>query len=200
MLLYACSSPQPAVKPQAQVIIEIPEAAAPVSLESLLAQATAEKEAKRLGLAVDLLVAATETYPADKRPWLQMAQIHFDDADYGHAIDDALEALQRDPRDKLANSLLAISSLRLSTRALADLRQINQLSGPIDSEAKELAKVLRQNLGEIVLVPAHSSRYERESALKPNRKSVTLSAPAVDKPTVLESVPKGDVNPFSSLQ
>jgi hypothetical protein len=40
-----------------------------------------------------------------------MAQIKFDRASYGEAIMNALEALQRDPTDKLGNSIVAVSGL-----------------------------------------------------------------------------------------
>jgi len=65
----------------------------------------------------------------------------------------AQEVLVRDPNDRLANSIIAISGLRLSTRALADLSRQNNLSGSIRTESQDLAKLLRESLGEQVLVP-----------------------------------------------
>jgi hypothetical protein len=62
-------------------------------------------------------------------------------------------SLQRDPNDKLGNSIVAVSGLRLSTKALADLSQQNNLNGSLRSEAQDLAKLLRTSLGEDVLVP-----------------------------------------------
>jgi hypothetical protein len=59
----------------------------------------------------------------------------------------------RDPNDRLANSIIAISGLRLSTRALADLSRQNNLSGSIRTESQDLARLLRESLGEQVLVP-----------------------------------------------
>ena len=76
----------------------------------------------------------------------------------------ALEALQRDPNDKLGNSIVAVSGLRLSTKALADLSQQNNLNGSLRSEAKDLAKLLRASLGEDVLVPAGGTAVAKQPA------------------------------------
>jgi hypothetical protein len=99
-----------------------------------------------------LLKSAGATFPTDKTPWVRMAQMRFDSTDYGQAIVDALEALERDPDDTLANSIVAVSGLRVTSKALADLSQKNNLSGNVRTEAQELAKLLRSSLGEEVLV------------------------------------------------
>ena len=100
-----------------------------------------------------VLKTATATFPTDKTPWVRMAQMRFDSADYGAAIANALEALQRDPDDTLANSIVAVSGLRVTSKALADLSQKNNLTGNVRTEAQELAKLLRSSLGEEALVP-----------------------------------------------
>jgi predicted Zn-dependent protease len=99
-----------------------------------------------------LLKSAGSTFPTDKTPWVRMAQMRFDSTDYGEAIVDALEALERDPDDTLANSIVAVSGLRVTSKALADLSQKNNLSGNVRTEAQQLAKLLRTSLGEEVLV------------------------------------------------
>jgi predicted Zn-dependent protease len=99
-----------------------------------------------------LLKTAGGTFPTDKAPWVRMAQMRFDSTDYGEAIVNALEALERDPDDTLANSIVAVSGLRVTSKALADLSQKNNLSGNVRTEAQELAKLLRSSLGEEVLV------------------------------------------------
>jgi predicted Zn-dependent protease len=99
-----------------------------------------------------LLKSAVSAYPTDKAPWVRMAQMRFDSTDYGEAIVDALEALERDPDDTLANSIVAVSGLRVTSKALADLSQKNNLSGNVRTEAQELAKLLRTSLGEEMLV------------------------------------------------
>ncbi|MFA9218869.1 MAG: hypothetical protein ACEQSK_17430, partial [Sphingomonadaceae bacterium] len=105
------------------------------------------------------------------------AQLKFDRASYGEAILDAHEALQRDPLDKLGNSIIAVSGLRLSTKALADLSQQNNLNGSLRSEAQELAKLLRTSLGEEVLVPP-ANVARKPAPRKPLASSTPPAAPA----------------------
>jgi hypothetical protein len=45
-----------------------------------------------------------------------MAQMRFDSTNYGEAIVNALEALERDPDDTLANSIVAVSGLRVTSK------------------------------------------------------------------------------------
>jgi hypothetical protein len=125
-----------------------------------------------------ILKAAATSYPADKTPWLQMAQIKFDRASYGEAITNALEALQRDPNDKLGNSIVAVSGLRLSTKALSDLSRQNNLNGSTRSEAQDLAKLLRASLGEDVLVPSSAGRRPIPTTTTTGKKTVTPPVPA----------------------
>ncbi|MPQ58184.1 hypothetical protein F8197_16170 [Duganella sp. FT27W] len=129
---------------------EPPKAA---TLKTVLADANAALKAGQGDKAQALLKEAATSYPADKAPWLQLAQIKFDRASYGEAITNAQEALRRDPVDTLANSIVAVSGLRVSTKALADLSAQNNLNGSLRTEARELAKLLRTTLGEEVLVP-----------------------------------------------
>jgi hypothetical protein len=82
--------------------------------------------------------------------------------------------LVRDPNDKLANSIIAISGLRLSTRALGDLSRQNNLSGSLRTESQDLAKLLRESLGETVLVPP--SPPVREVATRPTRTAKKAAA------------------------
>lgn len=143
------------------------------TLEQALVDAGTALAAGEGDKAQGILKTAAATYPADKAPWLHMAQIKFDRASYGEAITNALEALQRDPNDKLGNSIVAVSGLRLSTKALSDLSRQNNLNGSWRSEAQELAKLLRGTLGEDVLVP--SSPASRKAS---QPKKATVAAPA----------------------
>jgi tetratricopeptide (TPR) repeat protein len=145
------------------------------TLEQALADAGAALTAGEGDKAQGILKAAATNYPADKAPWLHMAQIKFDRASYGEAITNALEALQRDPNDKLGNSIVAVSGLRLSTKALADLSRQNNLNGSLRSEAQELAKLLRGSLGEDVLVP--SSAAGRKTTPSTKKTAATPPAP-----------------------
>jgi Tfp pilus assembly protein PilF len=149
LLLSACATDGDAVR------VAKPQAA---TLENALAEADTALSSGQTEKAHSVLKIAAANYPADKTPWLHMAQIKFDRASYGEAIMNALEALQRDPSDKLGNSIVAVSGLRLSTKALADLSQQNNLNGSLRSEAQDLAKLLRTSLGEDVLVPNTAAR------------------------------------------
>jgi tetratricopeptide (TPR) repeat protein len=119
----------------------------------MLSQAGTASSTGQKEQAVKLWKQAAEAYPADKSPWLSIAQTRYDAGQYGDAIINAQEVLVRDPNDTLANSIIAISGLRLSTRSLADLSRQNNLSGSIRTESQDLAKLLRESLGETVLVP-----------------------------------------------
>lgn len=149
---------------------------APATLERALAEADNALAAGQADKAQVLLKSAATSYPADKTPWLHLAQLKFDRASYGEAILHAQEALQRDPNDKLGNSIVAVSGLRLSTKALADLSQQNNLNGSLRSEAQELARLLRSSLGEELLVPAaaparKAAAPSRKTAAQPNKNS-----------------------------
>jgi predicted Zn-dependent protease len=130
----------------------------PSTLASAMTDADAAVMAGQNDKAYTILKSASSAFPTEKTPWLRMAQMRYDTRDYGEAIVDALEALQRDPEDTLANSIVAVSGLRVSSKALADLTQTNNLSGPVRSEAQDLAKLLRGALGEEKLVPEQTTR------------------------------------------
>jgi hypothetical protein len=99
------------------------------------------------------LQSASQAFPADKTPWVRMAQMRFDAKNYGQAIIDAQQALERDPDDTLANSIAAVSGLRVSSKALGELTRKNKINGDVKTEAQELAKLLRASVGEETLVP-----------------------------------------------
>jgi predicted Zn-dependent protease len=165
-LLAACASNPPASKE--------PKPAATVA--AAMSEADAAMMAGQNDKAYSVLKAATTTFPTDKTPWLRMAQMRFDSTDYGAAIVDALEALERDPDDTLANSIIAVSGLRVTSKALADLSQKNNLTGNVRTEAQELAKLLRSSLGEEALVPGARASQRREAS--PRRVGSAAPAPA----------------------
>lgn len=143
ILLSACATTKP----------EVAEKPPVPTMDELLAKANEASNAGRKEDAVTLWKEAAAAYPAEKAPWSSIAQTRYDAGQYGDAIVSAQEVLVRDPNDRLANSIIAISGLRLSTRALADLSRQNNLSGSIRTESQDLAKLLRESLGEQVLVP-----------------------------------------------
>lgn len=191
-----------------------PESAPPPpSLESMLSQASAANTAGQSDKALGFLKTAASTYPADKEPWVQMAQMDFDRANYGGAINNALEALQRDPENKLGNSIVAVAGLRLSTKALADLSQRSNLTGSVRTEAQDLAKLLRDSLGESVLVPVQSKQAAQAKPVRhPGKPPVNGAAAggttasnaggvskAASAAPAASATQKSDNNPFGSL-
>lgn len=119
--------------------------------ESLSAADVAQKQGQT-DQALQLLDEASRIDPAAKQPWLRKAQIHFEARQYGPAITQAQEALQRDVNDLTAQSILAVSGLRVSASALDQLRKANEVTGSTRSEAESVARVIHQALGEPILL------------------------------------------------
>lgn len=92
-------------------------------------------------------------YPASKEPWLRLTEDYFRQGDYGNAILAAQEVTQRDARNPLAQSVLAVSGLRVSAQALGELRERASFEVGSRDEAVELTRQMRASLGEPVLVP-----------------------------------------------
>jgi len=158
--------------------------------ENIYAEADAALAAGQSDKAVSLLKDASRAHPVDKKPWVRMAQIRFDATQYGDAISSAQEALARDPDDTLAYSILAVSGLRVASKALADLTRKNNLQGSVRSEAQDLAKLLRTSLGEEVLVTTRP-------ATRPASTRKTPSQPAVAAPSRPAA---GSASPFDVLK
>lgn len=222
-LLAACSTVQ-----------KNDEVAAKLALQEQVNEhmSAAEKALKagHLDRAMDELDAAAKVDPAAKGPWLKKAQIHFDAREYGQAITQAQEVLQRDVSDLTAKSILAVSGLRVSAFALEQLRKSNEVTGSTRSEAESVAKLIREALGEPILVPqqpavaaapesgtpkavpagrssAGSARTAAQRSGASRSGSVPLTAPGA-VPTVRSAAstggaaaaPGGRNNPFGALQ
>jgi tetratricopeptide (TPR) repeat protein len=173
-----------ATAPQAPQIVAKP------SLQSMLAQAGSASGTGQKEQAVTLWKQAAAAYPSDKSPWLNIAQTRYEAGQYGDAIINAQEVLVRDPNDTLANSIIAISGLRLSTRSLSDLSRQNNLSGSIRTESQDLAKLLRESLGETVLVPPAPAPTP---AAPPARKTAAKKGKA-------KQADDSSANPFDALK
>jgi tetratricopeptide (TPR) repeat protein len=158
----------------------------------MLAQAGTASSSGQKEQAVKLWQQAAQAYPSDKSPWLSIAQTRYEAGQYGEAIVNAQEVLVRDPNDTLANSIIAISGLRLSTRSLADLSRQNNLSGSIRTESQDLAKLLRESLGETVLVPP---RAPAQQAATPSRAKAGAKKTAKAK-----STEDASADPFGALK
>jgi predicted Zn-dependent protease len=152
--LAACAGPAPA------------PVATPVTMASALADADAAAKAGRSGEAYTILKNAAGDNPTDKAPWLRMAQMRFEDKNYGEAIVNGLAAIERDPDDMLAYSLVAVSGLRVSSKALGDLTQKNGFSGSVRNEAQDLANLLHSTLKVEKIVPAKPAAPARAATPK----------------------------------
>ena len=183
LLLSGCATDGPLVRP---------EKSTAATLDSAMAEANRAAASGQQDKALSLLRSAAGSYPAEKAPWLSMAQMKFDRASYGEAILHAQEALQRDPADQVGNSIIAVSGLRLSTKALADLSQQNNLSGSLRTEARDLARVLRASIGEEVLVPPPAApRPARARQAAPARPAASSSS---------SSSNSSSADPFGSIR
>jgi len=177
-LLAACASPG-----------DTGSAAKPATVAAAMAGADAAVAAGQPDKAYALLKSASLAFPTDKTPWVRMAQMRFDANDYGEAIVHAQEALERDPDDLLANSIAAVSGLRVTSKALGDLTRKNKLNGDVKSEAQDLAKLLRASLGEEVLVPGSGRAKPTPKPPRP--------APAPNPPKTAAS---SSSDPFGTLK
>lgn len=147
---------------------------------------------------------AAKAYPIDKRPWLRLAQSYFDVADYGNAVLAAQEVVQRDAADNVAQGLLAVSGLRISTAALSALRNQDTLTSSTRTEAQDMARNLRNILGESVLVPVPSdagSEVKSKPQVKPVvRQKTVLKKARTLVPAPVAPVPAAPSNPFGALK
>lgn len=171
-LLSACSTTSP------KVLIDPP----PPPYEQLLEDGRQAQKAGNQMQALEAWRAAAKQNPSAKEPWLRMAQMYFDAADYGNAITAAQETLHRDSTDATANGLLAVSGLRVSSDALARMHTDN-LQGSTRNEAESLAKTLRELLGAPVLVPQPNTPTAAASAPRATKPRATATAAAVKPKT-----------------
>lgn len=160
----------------------------PATMAAALSAADAAVAAGQQDKAFAVLANAAQAFPTDKTPWLRMAQMRYDRKNYGEAIMHAQHALERDPDDTLAHSIVAVSGLRVSSKALGDLTRKNRLSGNVKSEAEELTRLLRASLGEDVLVPRPKPPVRR-----PPLPTTASAAPAPAKAPSTSSDPFGAI-------
>jgi hypothetical protein len=185
----ATQSTDPATKSVASKLSES------VAINDAIAKADVAYKTNQADKATALLKEAAVAYPDDKMPWLRIAQAKFDSGNYIEAIVNAQQVLNRDAKDQVAKSIIVVSGLRLSTKALADLRTQNEISGSLRNEAQDLAKILRENLGESVLVSKH---HKPVSHKKTNVQAENKEAAAQKSATAVKSSDSG--NPFGALK
>lgn len=152
--------------------------------------------------------AAAKDYPTAKQPWLKLSEDYFNAADYGNAVLAAQEALQRDPHDRLANSVLAVSGLRLTAGSLAALRDDGAYAVGSRDEAVAVTHSLREALGEPVLVPPPEPPPTHRRSAKAMRaatrassaaEAATAAAPAAPPPRTAAATPPAG-NPLDKLK
>lgn len=153
-----------------------------VGLEQLMSDSMAASANGLPEKSMDLLEKAAKEFPTRKEPWLRIAQLHFEAHDYGQAILSAEEVLERDEKDQLAKSILAVSGLRVSARALAKLREDQVITGDVRLEARMLAKTLRETLGESDLFSGKTVGEGGGASVDQGRKTPVVKR--VVKPTV----------------
>lgn len=163
------------------------------SVDSLLENGNQEEAVKVLG---DL----AKKNPSRKEPWARLAKVRFDAENYALAIVAAEEVLQRDNTDRSAKSIRAVAGLRVAAQSLTDLRGDVELKGDARSDAVGLAKIMRDTLGEDVLVPLGGQDAKEKAApvaVRPKSKAVARkkSASATDV-----SPASSGANPFSVLK
>jgi tetratricopeptide (TPR) repeat protein len=197
--------------------------AAQAQLNDSLAAADKAQKAGNTEQALTQLDVAIKADPASKEPWLRKAQIHFEAKQYGLAITEAQEVLQRDVNDLTAKSIQAVSGLRVSAQALEQLRKANEVTGSTRSEAESVARLIREALGEPIIPPTAAGPTENPVkprpfaarvvprgpaavAVRPNTgvAAAPLAAPANRSPSSVAASPGpatgGRNNPFGALQ
>jgi tetratricopeptide (TPR) repeat protein len=149
-----------------------------VSMDEWMARGDAAVQEGDHTKARDAWRSAAKDYPTAKQPWLKLSEDYFNAADYGNAVLAAQEALQRDPHDRLANSVLAVSGLRLTAGSLAALRDDGAYAVGSRDEAVAVTHSLREALGEPVLVPPPDTPASRRRLSKAPKASAHASATA----------------------
>jgi tetratricopeptide (TPR) repeat protein len=188
VLLSACANKPTSALDQTKPAIE---------LSVLMDKAATSEKEKHFDIALREYEEAAKLYPSSSLPWVRIAQIRYEAGNYGEAISAAQQAVARENRNNVALSIMAVSGLRVSSTALDELRRHNDLTGPIQKEAQELAKVLRMSLGEQVLVPSGGT-----AATNPNS---AASAPAARRRSTKSAKPAAAAktssgSPFGALE
>lgn len=153
----------------------------PPTVASLMSSAEAAIKAGKNEDGAAWLKTAIAAFPADKAPRLRMAQLQFECHNYGETITHAQEVLNRDPDDQVAHSLVAVSGLRVSSKALTDLSTKNKLTGDVRAEAQDLARLLRANIGGEIIPPIKPKPQPKPATVKPTL-AVTPKPASGDSP------------------
>jgi hypothetical protein len=117
-----------------------------------------------------------------------LAESYFEAGDYGNAVLAAQEVLQRDGSDGSAAAILTLSGLRVSSAALAGMRQRNSISAGTRSEADVLVKNLRDSLADAA--PAGRGTKEAVAALPARQRIRAVFVPSAPASAVAAAAGK----------
>lgn len=146
----------------------------------LYERAEADVQAGRVDAALVSWAEAAKADPSRKEPWVRAAQLQFDRGNYASAILAAEEALQRDPTDIVADSVLAVGGFRIANQSLLRLRGNGALaSETARAEAELLVKTLRETMGEQIMSAGAAPRPE---PARRTGRSAARTTPAVARP------------------
>jgi tetratricopeptide (TPR) repeat protein len=189
VLLGACATSGPPPPP--------PKAPPQASLQELMQAAEASAKDGRREAARLQYRDAAKAYPTNALPWTKLAEDYFAAEDHGNAILAAQEVVLREPQNVVAQSVLAVSGLRVSSAALTSLRaQQSGVPSSTREQAALLTKTLREALGESVLVPRVNSAGSESATSTPSTTASSSAgqAPARGKPTA-STKPKSTKTP-----
>ena len=150
--------------------------------------------------AVKLLGDLTRRFPDRKEAWVRLAKLHFEAGEYARAIIAAEEAVQRDPSDRSVKTIRAVSGLRVASQSLNDLRGDIELKGDAKADAVGLVKVMRETLGEDVLVPQDEKKKKVVSPSTPKPKAKPAAVQGSVSGSPASAGPGGSGNPFGALK
>jgi tetratricopeptide (TPR) repeat protein len=192
LTLAGCASaPPPAPKaPEAAPVV--------VSMDEWMARARAALVEGQREKARAAYRAAAQSYPAEKLPWLKLAEDYFSAQDYGNAVLAAQEALQRDGEDGVAHSILAVSGLRLTAGSLVALRQDGSYPVGSRDEAITVARALRDTLGATSLLAPTATNATVPRAVKKTPAPASTTAAQRQVATTATATANSTVVPTST--
>lgn len=189
-LLSACDS-----MPKAPVAVA--PAAAPAPIGAMLAAAGEAAKLGQADKAQNLLRSAAAAYPADKEPWMRLAQRSMEAKHYREALNHALEVLARDSEDRAALGIVVLSGARVAGAAADQLARGPLWSGATRSEAQEVVKRLHVSVGDGAK-PATAPRHATFTAPPP---LPGLPAPVAGAPATAPRGNAGDLSdPVAALR
>lgn len=165
-------------------------AAKPKQYAKLFSAAEAHVAAGRIEPALIAFSGAAKADPTRKEPWVRSAQLLFDAGRYGRAIVAAEEVLQRDPQDRVADSVLTIAGMRLAGQSLQRLQASGALSvsDTARKEAEQLAGAVRETLDKAA-PEATTPREPPRRAPKPRRSKPVARAAATASEPIAPAAP-----------